>query len=91
MKSYLMVTDTTTKPIVDGVGPSQKPSDILANYERLLRVHTDRLRKDEFNPYQSYPMQLLRTFSPAHQFRLWKNVAPFFKVPNTLRQPSAEP
>lgn len=82
------MSDTSTKPIADSAGPSQisrKPSDILANYERLLRLYTDQLRKVEFNPYQPYPLLLLKSLSPAFQLRFWKNPKHLFKVPNTLR------
>jgi hypothetical protein len=83
-----MITDTSTNP-GDSAGPSQlsrNPPDILANYERLLQLYTDQLRQDEFNPYQSLPLIVLKSLSPAYQFRFWKNAAPFFSVPNTLRQ-----
>jgi len=69
--------------------PSQtswKPSDLLANYERLLGLYIDQLLKDEFNPYQSIPPLFLKSFSPAFQMRFWKYNAFFFKIPNTLRQ-----
>jgi hypothetical protein len=73
----------------DGTGPGQiswKPSELLTNYERLLRLYTDELQKDEFNPYQSIPLLLLKSFSPSFQKRFWKRAAPIFKVPNTLGQ-----
>ncbi len=73
----------------DGTGPSQiswKPSELLTNYERLLRLYTDELQKDEFNPYQSIPLLLLKSFSPSFQKRFWKRAALIFKVPNTLGQ-----
>ena len=72
-----------------GTGLSQilwKPSELLTNYERLLRLYTDELQKDEFNPYQSIPLLLLKSFSPSFQKRFWKRAALIFKVPNTLGQ-----
>ena len=81
--------DASTEHMVDSTRPSQtswKPSDLLANYERLLGLYTDQLQENEFNPYQSIPLLFLKSFSPAFQMRLWKDTAPFFKIPNTLRQ-----
>ena len=65
---------------------SWNPSELLTNYERLLRLYTDELQKDEFNPYQSIPLLLLKSFSPSFQKRFWKRAALIFKVPNTLGQ-----
>jgi hypothetical protein len=77
-------------PIIpNGTGPSQfswKPSELLANYDRLLRLYTDELQKDEFNPYQPMLLLLLKSFSPSFQKRFWKHAAPILKVPNALRQ-----
>jgi hypothetical protein len=81
--------DASTEQMVDSTRPRQtscKPSDLLANYERLLRLYTDQLRKEEFNPYESLPLALLKAFSPASQMRFWKGGALFLKIPNTLRQ-----
>ena len=81
--------DASTEHMVDSTRPSQtswKPSDLLANYERLLGLYTDQLQENEFNPYQSIPLLFLKSFSPAFQMRIWKDAAPFFKIPNTLRQ-----
>jgi hypothetical protein len=58
----------------------------LTNYERLLRLYADELRRDEFNPHQTIPLMLLRAFSPSVQMRFWKRTRPIFKVPNTLGQ-----
>jgi hypothetical protein len=85
---YLMI-DESTQRMVDSSRPSQtswKPSELLANYERLLGLYVDQLQKDEFNPYQSIPLLFLKSFSPAFQMRFWKHATPFFKIPNTLRQ-----
>ena len=81
--------EASTEHMVDSTRPSQtswKPSDLLANYKRLLGLYTDHLQENEFNPYQSIPLLFLKSFSPAFQMRLWKDTAPFFKIPNTLRQ-----
>ena len=72
-----------------GTGLSQiswKPSELLTNYERLLRLHKDELQKDEFfNPHQ-LPLMLFKAFSPSYLKRFWKRVAPMAEVPNTLGQ-----
>ena len=84
-----LMIDASTQRMVDSSRPSQtswKPSELLANYERLLGLYVDQLQKDEFNPYQSIPLLLLKSFSPAFQIRFWKHTTPFFKIPNTLRQ-----
>jgi hypothetical protein len=60
--------------------------DILGIYGRLLGLYSDYLGKDEFNPYQSIPLMLIKAFNPAFQIRFWKNAAPLLKVPNTLAQ-----
>jgi hypothetical protein len=60
--------------------------DVLGIYGRLLGLYSDYLGKDEFNPYQSIPLLLIKAFNPAFQIRFWKSSAPFFKVPNTLAQ-----
>jgi hypothetical protein len=65
---------------------SWKPSELLTNYARLLRLYTDQLQKDELNPYQPIPSLFLKAFSPFFQMRFWKRAAPFFKVPDTLGQ-----
>jgi len=65
---------------------SWNPSELLTNYERLLRLYTDQLQKEEFNPYQPIPFRFLKSFSPFFLMRSLKLVALFFKVPNTLRQ-----
>jgi len=66
-------------------GPVAVP-DVLEIYGRLLGLYSDYLRKDEFNPYQSIPLLLIKSLNPAFQMRFWKNAAPFLKVPNTLAQ-----
>ena len=73
----------------DGAGLSQiswEPSELLTNYERLLKLCGDELRKDEFNPYQSIPRLFLKAFSWSYQRRFWKHTAAFSDIPNTLRQ-----
>jgi hypothetical protein len=65
---------------------SWKPSEPLTNYERLLRLYTDELQKDEFNPYQPIPLILLKSVSPSFQMLIWKRAVSIFKVPNTLGQ-----
>ena len=60
--------------------------DPLAAYAHLLTTYADHLRQDEFNPYQSIPILLLKSINPAFQLRFWRSTAPFFKVPNTLNQ-----
>jgi|SRR5882724_5237045 len=65
---------------------SWNPSELLTNYERLLKLYTDQLQKEEFNPYQPIPFIFLKSFSPFVLMRSLKLVALFFKVPNTLRQ-----
>jgi hypothetical protein len=85
-KSPRFRNDSGLARMVDSTRPSQtswKPSDLLANYERLLGLYTDQY---EFNPYQSIPLLFLKSFSPAFQIRFWKHAAPFFKIPNTLKQ-----
>jgi hypothetical protein len=57
--------DASTEHIVDSTRPGQiswKPSDLLANYERLLRLNTDQLQKEEFNPYESLPLGLADSY-----------------------------
>jgi hypothetical protein len=83
------MVETPIKHMPDGTGPSQiswKPSELLTNYEQLLRLYTEELQKDEFNPYQPIPLILLKSFSPSFQMHFWKRAAPIFKVPNTLGQ-----
>jgi hypothetical protein len=47
----------------------------------LLGLYTDQVQENEFSPYQSIPLLFLKSFSPAFQMRLWKDTAPFFKIP----------
>ena len=73
----------------DGTGPgrvSWEPSELLTNYGRLLILYTDELRKVEFNPHQSIPSLIVKSFSFSFLKRAWKHTVPFLKVPNTLRQ-----
>jgi hypothetical protein len=47
--------DASTEHMVDSTRPSQtswKPSDLLANYERLLGLYTNQLQKNEPFPRQ---------------------------------------
>lgn len=66
-------------------GPVALP-DVLEIYGRLLGLYSDCLRKDEFNPYQSIPLLLIKSLNPAFQMRFWKSSARLLKVPNTLAQ-----
>jgi hypothetical protein len=73
----------------DDTGPSQiawRPSEVLTNYERLLRLYADEARKDELNPHQPIPQLLLKSFSPSYVRRLLKSAGRILKVPNTLPQ-----
>jgi hypothetical protein len=82
-----MVEAPPIKHMPDGSSQiSWNPSELLTNYERLLKLYTDQLQKEEFNPYQPIPFIFLKSFSPFFLMRSLKLVALFFKVPNTLRQ-----
>jgi len=81
--------DTSSEHTADSIRASQtsrEPSDLLANYERLLGLFTDQLRKEEINPYESIPLLIVKSFSLPFHMRFWKYAAHFFKIPNTLRQ-----
>jgi hypothetical protein len=83
------MVEAPIKHTPDGTDPGQiswKPSELLTNYERLLRLYTDELQKIDFNPYQPIPLILLKSVSPSFQMRFWKRAVPIFKVPNTLGQ-----
>jgi hypothetical protein len=83
------MVEAPIKHMPDDTGSSQiswNPSELLANYERLLRLYIDQLQKDEFNPYQPIPLIILKSFTPRFLMGSWKRAALFLKVPNTLRQ-----
>jgi hypothetical protein len=82
------MVEAPIKQIPDDTGPGQiswKPSELLTNYERLLRLCGDELRKDEF-AYQPISQSFLKVFSRPYRRRLWEHMRAFLKVPNTLRQ-----
>jgi hypothetical protein len=80
-----MVESPTTESARQ-VLPAGRASDALAIYERLLAVYRRELQGDEFNPYQSLPRLVFRSFNPAFQMRFWKHAAPFLRTSNTLAQ-----
>src|SRR6266478_5710011 len=83
-----MVEAPPIKHMPDGSSQiSWNPSELLTNYERLLRLYIDQLqKKDEFNPYQPISSIFLKLFSPLFLMRFLKRAALFLKAPNTLRQ-----
>ena len=81
--------ESSTAETAEGARQVQAPGkspDLLAIYERLLALYSEQLRADEFNPYQSIPLLLLKSFNPAFLKRFWKHAAPFLKTSNTLAQ-----
>src|SRR5882762_6679394 len=82
-----MVEAPPIKHVPDGSSQiSWNPSELLTNYERLLRLYIDQLQKDEFNPYQPISSIFLKLFSPFFLKGSCKRAALFLKVPNTLRE-----
>ncbi|KRR26404.1 hypothetical protein CQ14_02590 [Bradyrhizobium lablabi] len=73
------------KQMPDGAGLGQiswEPSELLANYERLLSRCRDELQKPELNPYQHFPRGLWKSFP----FSFLKHTLHALQQPNAVGQ-----